>query len=275
MQAKKSLGQNFLVDQTVIARIVDALELTGDETVIEIGPGHGALTERLVEIAVRVVAIEFDRDLVPILANRFRKIENLMIVNEDALKMDFSGLDSRNLKSEISNLKSEISNSKLVANLPYNISTPILQRLIGQRHLFARLVLMFQKEVVARITAKPGGRDRGYLSVLVENAFETEYLFDVAPEAFQPVPNVWSAVVRLIPKRSAVSDEVLFRRIVSVSFSQKRKNILNNLRTVFEDAPILLGQAGIDGKRRAESLTLDEWLALFDLINQAGNQRAS
>jgi len=261
MRAKKSLGQNFLRDETVIGTIVDALDLRNDETVIEIGPGRGALTERLLADGAKVIAVEFDRDLIPILKDKFSHYESFTIFNEDALTVDFAGLISQNVKSEIGNLK-------LVANLPYNISTPILQRLIDQRHLFSRLVLMFQREVVERITALAGGKDRGFLSVLVEDAFDTEYLFDVPPRAFQPVPKVWSAVVQLKPKTSAFSDDALFRKVLSVSFSQKRKNILNNLKPVFADASALLEHSGIDGRRRAETLALDEWVSLIGMISQ-------
>ena len=268
MRAKKSLGQNFLQDRTIIDRIVDALDLHNNETVVEIGPGLGALTERLVEKAASVIAVEFDRDLIPVLREKFSRNENFAVVNEDALTVDFSKLIAKNLKSEISNLKSEILDLKLAANLPYNISTPILQRLIDQRHIFSKLVLMFQREVVERITATPGRKERGFLSVLVENAFETEYLHDVPPQAFQPVPKVWSAVVRLTPKKSLVSDETLFRKIISTSFSQKRKNILNNLKVVHSDAAELLDVACIDSRRRAETLTLDEWVRLTKTISQ-------
>jgi 16S rRNA (adenine1518-N6/adenine1519-N6)-dimethyltransferase len=268
MRAKKSLGQNFLQDKTITNRIVDGLGLRENESVVEIGPGHGALTEQLLARGARVIAVEFDRDLIPILKDKFSRYENFSIVNEDALKVDFSELISNNLKSEIGDLKFEIRDLKLVANLPYNISTPILQRLIDQRHRFSNLVLMFQREVVERITAKPGGKERGFLSVLVENVFETEYLFDVPPQAFQPVPKVWSAVVRLTPKRSDVADEAALRKIVSVSFAQKRKNILNNLKTAFAGAPALLEVSDIDGKRRAETLTIEEWQRLTDTIAQ-------
>ena len=167
------------------------------------------------------------------------------------------------------NLKPGTRNSlvKLVGNLPYNISTPILQRLMDQRALFSRMVLMFQREVVERITAVPGGKERGFLSVLVENAFDTEYLFDVPPEAFQPVPKVWSAVVRLTPKLSSTPDHSVFRQVVSASFAQKRKTLLNNLKVRYEDAATILETSDIDGRRRAETLTLDEWIRLTNVIS--------
>lgn len=259
MRAKKSLGQNFLQDKTVINRIIDAIELRNDETVIEIGPGRGALTERLLEDAGTVVAVEFDRDMVSPLRDRFSSFDNFELINDDALNTDFANF----LKTTGGNGK-----VKLVANLPYNISTPILQRLIDQRHLFSKMVLMFQREVVKRITATAGGKERGFLSVLVENAFDAEYLVDVPPQAFQPIPKVWSAVVRFTPKASAVSDEALFRMILSVSFSQKRKNMLNNLKEEYTDASALLEGACIDSRRRAETLTLDEWVSLTSMMSK-------
>ena len=256
MRAKKSLGQNFLRDQSVVEPIVGALNLTKEDVVIEIGPGQGALTEVLVEKAGRVLAIEFDRDLMSPLRVQFHSFDNFELVNADALSFDFTQYYSDGKKL------------KLVANLPYNISTPILQRLIEQRHAFSSIVLMFQREVVDRITAKPGNKERGYLSVLVEDAFETENLFDVPPQAFQPVPKVWSGVVRLTPKSSVVTDHTAFRKVLSCSFAQKRKTILNNLKYVYEDAADILFAAEIEPLRRAETLTLNEWRKLAGTISK-------
>ncbi len=255
IRAKKSLGQNFLRDSNVIEQIVGALKLKGDDTVIEIGPGMGALTGQLVETAGQVIAVEFDRDMVALLQTGFADADNIAIVNTDALKLDFASVIKTTDKV------------KLVANLPYNISTPILQRLSEQRQLFSELVLMFQREVVDRITAKAGAKHRGFLSVLVENAFETQNLFDVSPTAFHPIPQVWSSVVRLIPKESSVNNEKLFREIVSTSFAQKRKTILNNLKHKYEAAAHLLTAIEIDGMRRAETLTLDEFARLTDALD--------
>lgn len=250
MRAKRSLGQNFLRDPTVIRKIVDAVDPCADDTVIEIGPGQGALTELLLRRTGTLIAVEFDRDLVAPLRVQFSSFRNFKLVNDDALVVDFAALAPNQ------------TGLKLVANLPYNISTPILQKLMEQRLLFSSLVLMFQREVVERITAAPGGRERGFLSVLVEDAFKTEYLFDVPPKAFHPVPKVWSAVVRLTPKASSVSDSRTFRRLVSAAFSQKRKTIYNNLRTILSDASATLHDARIDPRRRAETLALTEWHAL-------------
>lgn len=260
IRAKKSLGQNFLHDRSVIEGIVGALDIQESDTVIEIGPGTGALTETLVKTSAKVVAIEFDRELVPLLAQQFRFDENFSLVNTDALNVDFASIVG---KPE---------GVKLVANLPYNISTPILQRLIEQRHIFSTLVLMFQREVVERIVAKPATKDRGYLSVIAQTAFDIEYLFDVAPGSFRPVPKVWSSVIRLTPKAAFVGDEIIFRKIVSQSFAQKRKTILNNLKGIYDDAGSILESAGIDGIRRAETLTLDEWVDLTAAIKKGASK---
>ncbi len=256
LRAKKSLGQNFLHDASVIERIVGALDIHDSDTVVEIGPGTGALTETLVKTGAKVVAVEFDRELVPLLAQQFRFDENFSLVNTDALNVDFSSVVDIPI------------GIKLVANLPYNISTPILQRLIEQRHIFSKLVLMFQREVVERIVAKPATKERGFLSVIAQTAFDIEYLFDVAPGSFRPVPKVWSSVIRLTPKPAFVGDETIFRKVVSQSFAQKRKTILNNLKDIYNDAGCILESGAIDGIRRAETLTLEEWIALTAAIKK-------
>lgn len=254
MRAKKSLGQNFLQDACVITRIVSLLDLMHEDTVIEIGPGEGALTEGLIESGARVIAIEFDRDLIDHLRRRFRDRDNFQLISQDALTTDFSLFVDPPKKL------------KLAANLPYNISTPILQRLIVQRALFAQIVLMFQREVAERIAAPAGSSARGSLSVMVENAFDIERMFDVPPTAFRPVPKVWSSVVRLMPKESVIADEENLRKLLIDSFAQKRKTILNNLKPVVANAQEVLETAEINEKRRAESLTLEDWQRLLTEI---------
>ncbi len=264
--ATKSLGQNFLVDQNDVDKIISALDVQKDETIIEIGAGRGALTEKLVEKAGNVVAIEFDKDLILLLQAKFEEYENFILIEQDALKIDFKKiLASYNLPLK----------TKLVANLPYYISTAILQKLITQRECFSELVLMLQKEVVERITADKGNKQRGFLTVLVEAYMKTEKLFEVSPDAFRPVPKVWSSVMRLITKEEkeiGINDEKLFREIVSAGFSQKRKTILNNLK----NAPVqlqeklgdvntinkVLENSKIETQRRAETLSLIEWKKL-------------
>jgi len=251
---KRSLGQNFLRDGSVSERIVAALDLQPDQHVIEIGPGEGALTERLIESGAIVTAIEFDRDLASMLHRKFAEADNFTVVEADALDIDFASL------IHPSSLIPHPS-TKLVANLPYNISTPILQRLIEQREVFSRLVLMYQREVVERITATPGGKERGFLSVIAQNAFEIENLFEVPPQAFYPVPKVWSAVIRLTPK-PRTNDEAKLREVVSQAFTQKRKTLANNVSRAYPDIAAVLSDLALPPKVRAEELTLDQWREL-------------
>jgi 16S rRNA (adenine1518-N6/adenine1519-N6)-dimethyltransferase len=253
----KRLGQHFLRDQRTIHRIIDALAPKADETIVEIGPGTGALTSLLIERAGRVIAVEFDNKLAPLLQERFGSFDNFKLVMADALTVDFC--------KEI--LPS--TSARLVANLPYNISTAILQRLIAQRRCIEEMVLMLQREVVERVLAPPGTTDRGFISVLVEAYCEAEKLFDVAPGAFRPPPKVWSSVMRLQFRPWITTDEELLWATVSAGFAQKRKTILNNFRHAFGrlqeslkrngGASIVLCKAGIDLKRRAETLTVEEW----------------
>lgn len=263
--AKRSLGQNFLIDPNYIRKIVQALDLTGGETVFEIGPGRGAITEHLVASASNVIAIELDRDLVPELRDRFADFPNLTVLEADATEVDFAELASR---LAVDNAPAhQPSKIKLVANLPYYISTAILQHLSTQRLVFDSLVLMFQREVVDRITAHPGNSERGFLTVLVETAFRVEKLFEVPPAAFRPVPKVTSSVARFLPEPSPVNDEAAFRSLLSTAFRQKRKTILNNLKGSYPGAEQALDRSGIDPRRRAESLTLQEWSGLFRVLS--------
>lgn len=256
----KRLGQHFLTDRRVIQRIIEALEPRAGETIIEIGPGTGALTAELVERAGRVVAIEFDNKLEPVLRERFAGSSNFELVMSDALTTDFCAVIA------------PARTARLAANLPYNISTAILQRLIAQRACLDEMVVMLQREVVERVLAPAGTTDRGYISVLVEAYCETEKLFDVAPGAFRPPPKVWSSVMRVKFRPRIlveVKDEELLWATVSAGFAQKRKTILNNLRHAsgrLQDvlkrnggASIVLCKAEVDLQRRAETLTVDEW----------------
>jgi 16S rRNA (adenine1518-N6/adenine1519-N6)-dimethyltransferase len=254
----KRFGQHFLKDKRTIQRIIDALAPKSDETIVEIGPGTGALTTELIKRAGRVIAIEFDKKLAPLLNEQFGSSANFKLIMADALTTDFC--------REILPARE----ARLVANLPYNISTAILQRLIEQRACLSEMVVMLQREVVERIMAPAGSSERGFLSVLVEAYCETEKLFDVAPGAFRPPPKVWSSVMRMRFRAGALDvDEGLFWETVSRGFSQKRKTILNNLRNApgrlgevlkrNGGASIVLCKAGVDLQRRAETLTIEEW----------------
>lgn len=268
--AKKSLGQNFLVDQNIIDKIISSLKLQKDETVVEIGAGRGALTTKLVERAGKVLAIEIDRELIPGLRVMFLNDENFHLIEQDALEINFQNLLV---------LQSPPRNTKLVANLPYYISTAILQHLIQYRNSFSEMILMLQKEVVERITAETGNKERGFLTVLIEAYFDTQKLFDVPSDAFRPIPKVESCVMRLITKNDIKLnkfDEKLFREIISLGFMQKRKTIQNNLKNFKGDLSDkieaqggitkILDNCNIDPKRRAETLELFEWIALTKKI---------
>jgi len=264
----KRLGQHFLRDQRTIHRIIEALAPKPDETIVEIGPGTGALTSVLVERAGRLIAVEFDNKLTPLLSERFGSLPNFKLLMADALAVDFC--------AEILPAQT----ARLVANLPYNISTAMLQRLITQRACLEEMVLMLQREVVERLLAPAGTSDRGFISVLVEAYCEAEKLFDVAPGAFRPPPKVWSSVMRVKFRpqiNTDVLDEGLLWETVSAGFAQKRKTILNNLRNASGrlqetlkrngGASIVLCKANVELQRRAETLTLEEWGKIVHAIS--------
>jgi 16S rRNA (adenine1518-N6/adenine1519-N6)-dimethyltransferase len=256
----KRFGQNFLTDQRIIQRIVEELDPQTAETIVEIGPGKGALTASLLERAGVLVAIEFDENLIPVLTDKFNAKSNFTLIQSDALTVDFCEVIR------------PATQARVVANLPYNVATAIVQRLIEQRSCLIEFVVMLQREVVERITALPGTPERGYLSVLVQAHCETEKLFDVAPGSFRPAPKVWSSVIRLTPRpkpAANVSNEKLLWQVVSAGFAQRRKTMLNNLRNApgplqeivkaHGGASIVLCRAEVELQRRAETLTLDEW----------------
>ena len=259
--AKRSLGQNFLVDLNVVKKIVAALGPIEDDLVIEIGPGRGALTQELAAHAKRFIGIELDRVFARNLAREYRDEASVRIVEGDVLLIDFA---------EAASGFTDVDDIKIVANLPYNISTAVLEKLAGVELDYSQAVLMFQKEVVSRITARPGNRDRGYLTVITEASFETELLFDVHPRSFKPAPRVRSAVVRVKPLKNRVStDPTIFRAVVSAGFRQKRKTIANNIKQIagIDDAKALLSNADVDPKLRPEALAIEDWMRIASLIS--------
>jgi 16S rRNA (adenine1518-N6/adenine1519-N6)-dimethyltransferase len=266
MRAKRSLGQNFLVGSHYPRRIVDSVAPRAGETIVEIGPGHGALTGLLLESGARVIAIELDPELIPGLSRMFSGLENFRLIEADALKVDYCELISPE------------ASARVVANLPYYISTPILQRLIEHRHCLSEMTLMLQREVVERITANPGGKEYGVLTVIAQFYCEVEKLFDVPPGAFRPAPQVYSSVLRLRSRaRTAapVADEALMIELTKTLFAQRRKTILNNLRAgrsrlgAPDESEIagLLSSCGLDPKRRAETLSIEEIARLANAIS--------
>jgi 16S rRNA (adenine1518-N6/adenine1519-N6)-dimethyltransferase len=266
MRAKRSLGQNFLVGSHYPQRIVDSVAPQPGETIIEIGPGYGALTDLLVKRGVRVIAIEIDKALIQTLLERFADTPNLNLIEADALTSDFCSLIS------------PAASARVVANLPYYVSTPVLQKLIGYRHCLTEMTLMLQREVVERITAHPGGKEYGYLSVLVQFYCKTAKLFDVPPGAFRPSPKVYSSVVRLHLRPQpavAVDDQSGFFELTKVLFGQRRKTIFNNLRAGCERLKLVnemeidraLTISSLDPRRRAETLSLEEIARLANYLS--------
>lgn len=259
IRAKKSFGQNFLVDGTVLSRIVEAVGIESHDAVLEVGPGRGALTRLLAEKAEQVLAVEIDRQLVPLLRREFAGRENVTIVEEDILRADLHEL-----------LPPRPDGWKVAANLPYNISSQVLFLFLDYRELFSRLILMLQKEVGERLTAQPGTKAYGILTVLCGLHYDISRQFIVRPGSFHPVPKVDSIVLRfdsLPAPRCDVGDEPFFRRVVKAAFGQRRKTLWNCLKAAaFDIDDVDLQQAlvdcGIDGGRRGETLSLDEFALL-------------
>jgi len=260
-RAKKAFGQNFLIDESVLTRIVSCVDPTPEDSVLEVGPGRGALSRLLVASGARYLAVEWDRELLPLLDAEFAGLPNVEIGHGDILRVDLPRLLSS---------RSPGRKWKVAANLPYNISSQVLFRFLECCELFERLVLMLQKEVGDRLVAPPGCKEYGALTVLLRLHFDIRREFLVKPGAFRPIPKVDSAVLSFWPlpaPRVEVGDEQLFRRIVKGAFSQRRKTLYNTLRSagLEEGKGLLKGaleRAGIDGGRRGETLSLEEFAAL-------------
>jgi 16S rRNA (adenine1518-N6/adenine1519-N6)-dimethyltransferase len=247
---RKRFGQNFLRDEQVIAAVLSAIGPRQDQSLVEIGPGTGALTRSLVKLCKRLDVIEIDRDLVALLKKEFAGYDRLRIHQADALTFDFRALG-------------EDKKLRIIGNLPYNIATPLLFHLFEQTDCIEDMHFMLQKEVVDRLSAGPDGKDYGRLSIMAQCHCRVERLFDVDPESFYPRPRVTSSVVRLTPHPvKPVSDEQfgLFSRIVSEAFSQRRKTLRNSLRKLFAASEI--ASLGIEPNARAETLDLEDYVAL-------------
>ncbi|MFQ5468686.1 MAG: 16S rRNA (adenine(1518)-N(6)/adenine(1519)-N(6))-dimethyltransferase RsmA [Gammaproteobacteria bacterium] len=247
-RARKRFGQNFLHDQRVIDQIIQSINPVSGEHIVEIGPGKGALTEPLLQATGSLDVVELDRDLIPILENNLGTSGNLHIHNTDALKFDFGTLIK------------EKSKLRVVGNLPYNISTPLIFHLLEFSEHITDMHFMLQKEVAERICASPGGKSYGRLSVMVQIYCHADILFHVMPESFTPKPKVESAIIRLTPYNKPVvdvTDKKQFAQLVTMAFSQRRKTIRNTLRNVLTIEEI--EAAGVDPKLRAENLTLIDY----------------
>ena len=252
--SRKRFGQHFLHDRNVIGRIVAALAPRPEEHIVEIGPGRGALTRELAKQLAHFDAVELDRDLLAYLPSVIPP-DKLTLHNADALKYDFCQLRQEGRKL------------RLVGNLPYNISTPLLFHLLDQSDCIEDMLFMLQKEVVQRLAATPGGKDYGRLSVMIQYRCRVEKLFDVAPGAFTPPPKVDSAMVRLVPLATppvTVNDTAQFAKVVRMAFASRRKTLRNNLKGLLSAEQLLA--LGIDPVRRAETLTLAEFATLSNAV---------
>ena len=269
---KKSFGQNFLTDTNILQKIVDTAEIDDQVNVIEIGPGIGALTEFLAERAAEVMAFEIDHRLVPILADTLRDFDNVTVVNEDILKVD--------LTKHIQNFKNPDLPIKVVANLPYYITTPILMHLIESGIPFSEFVVMMQKEVADRISAQPNTKAYGSLSIAVQYYMTAKVAFIVPRKVFVPAPNVDSAILKMVRRPEpavAVEDESFFFKVSKASFTHRRKTLWNNLTGYFgkteevkDKLTKALNQAGLSPSVRGEALSLAEFASLADALKGQG-----
>lgn len=256
-RARKRFGQNFLHDEAVIHQIVRAINPQPDQHLVEIGPGKGALTRGLIDSGCQLDLIELDRDLVPLLQAMFGDAERLHIHSADALKFDYNTLRSGEARLRV------------VGNLPYNISTPLIFRLLSQAEHIQDMHFMLQLEVVNRLAASPGSKAWGKLGVMAQYHCQVDALFKVPPEAFTPRPKVHSAIVRLAPKPNRESNpekEQRLRRVVQAAFSQRRKTLRNTLRDLVSVQQ--LEALGIAPTARAETLDLEQFLALSELVRE-------
>jgi len=252
MKYRKRFGQNFLTDDIVIDKILSIVNLHEQDSVVEIGPGGGAITSGLYEVAKEdYCAIEIDRDLVEVLKTNH---PNLRLINQDVLKVDFNELfqDKRS--------------SRVLGNLPYNITTPILFKFIElrDRYKIRDLYFMVQKEMADRLTASPSSKNWGRLSILIQIYFEVECLFDVAPSSFNPPPKIWSSFIKLVPKENDLDREKmeLLDNVLRAAFSGRRKTIRNSLKSFDID----WNNVEVDAGRRADDLAIRDYLTILDSL---------
>lgn len=259
LRPKKNFGQNFLIDPNILAKIADAATRGSPDAVLEIGPGLGSLTLALAERCPRLVAVEKDRALVPILRELFAPMPTVQIAEGDATSLS--------VKEHLPDAAA----INVAGNLPYSVTTPLLLRLLAEREHFRRAIIMIQREVATRLGAEPGNKDYGSLTVLFSMYFDVDLLFDVSPGCFLPRPEVTSTVLSLTPlpvPRHPVPSQAALERVVRAAFSQRRKTLWNSMRTAFEGERLQRAaeEAGIDLKRRAETLTALEFARLASLL---------
>jgi len=259
---KKRLGQHFLVDRNILNKVIRTAEVGKEDVVIEVGPGPGEMTLALARLVKRVIAVEIDPNLVEILKKRLADCPNVEVVKSDILKVDFKRL-----------YKKEGHPIKVVANLPYQISTPLLFRFIEAKEAFSTLTLMLQREVAERMAAPSGGKEYGPLSIFVQLFLDVSIRFFIKPSAFFPPPKIESAVVHMVWKekpRIEEKDEEWFKKVVKACFGYRRKTLLNALKhselPLDESTGPKMENAGIDPQRRPETLTIEEFIRLADAL---------
>ena len=271
IKPNKKLGQSFVIDVNVINRITDAANISQDDIVVEIGAGIGVLTENIARKAKKVIAVEIDRNLVEVLKDKLGRYDNVEVHSGDILKFDF------NCISGIHNSK-----IKVIGNVPYNISSPLIFRLISFRPVISDFMLMLQKEIVQRLVSVPNNKIYGVPSVILQMFATAEKIFDVPSTCFYPQPKVESSMVKGVFREKPLvplQDEIFFTGLVKAAFAQRRKMLINNLKNSkllvdIEEAKIkeVLSSAGIDGKRRGETLSVEEFGKLSNLLREAIDQ---
>lgn len=273
IRAKKGFGQNFLTDPAILGRIVDAAGVNHGDNVIEIGPGIGALTEQLAQAAGQVLAVEIDQDLIPVLAKTLAAYDNVKVINQDILKANLPEL----IKQHFSDPTRTI---KVVANLPYYITSPILMNLLATPVQWASITVMMQKEVAQRLTARPGTKQYGALTLAIEYQMEAQIAFNVSRHAFVPSPNVDSAIVVLKQRPEALAEQPFDKGklfgLIRGCFAHRRKSLWNNLQsTVGKDTATkaamknVLDQLSMDPQIRPEKLTLSQFIHLANALHNA------
>ena len=270
LKANKSLGQNFLINKEVLETIVNSAEIMPNDLVIEIGPGLGTLTEFLLEKAKKVICVELDENMVKVLNDRFMLYKNLEIINEDVLKLDLNEIIKNEKKEQ------EIENVKIVANLPYYITTPIVMKLLEEKLDIESITIMIQKEVADRLIDKPGGKNCGAITYSINYYSEPEGIMEVDKSSFIPEPEVTSKVLKLKIRKTPnikVDDPEKMFTIIKCAFLQRRKTLLNALvlNGIFENkeqATKIFEQVGLDINVRGEKLTLEEFAFLTNVLKK-------
>lgn len=277
--ANKSLGQNFLINEEAVQKIVEGAEISKEDLVIEIGPGLGTLTKELLEKAGKVIAVELDKRMLEILTDRFSLYNNFELINEDVLKVDLNNLIKQNIQHPTSNIQPQTSilkHAKIVANLPYYITTPIVMKLLEEKLPIDSITIMIQKEVADRLIEKPGGKNTGAITYAIYYYATAEEIYKVMPNSFIPEPSVESKVIKLNIRNNRpvqVENEELMFKIIKYAFMQRRKTLVNSLENskLFnnkKDIENMLEKLEINTKIRGEALSLEDYANITNFVTK-------